>query len=274
MTTPSRIIRILVVDDEPLSRKLICTFLEDQPDMQVVGEASNGVQALELIEQHLPDLVFLDIQIPYLDGLKVVRSLPSEKIPIFVFVTAFDQFALEAFELDAIDYLLKPFDKTRFTLTLQRIRKHIERVENAQRFEAELLQSSTAAALPDPPGAPSNPSVNQETLSDRLLVRANGRLFFARTDEVQWIEAQGNYISLRIRDQSYLLRQTMQSIEKQLDPGRFQRIQRSIIVNIDAIEELHPLFRGDYMVVMREGTKLRMSARYRPNFNKFMLGAV
>lgn len=263
MTPSSRTIRTLIVDDEALARQLLRTFLAEHPDFEIVGEAANGVDAVTQILQHHPDLVFLDIRMPLLDGLKVVRNLPPEQIPIIVYVTAFDQFALEAFELDAIDYLLKPFDQERFSRTLKRIRDHIGRVE-------EYDTDPHPPAAPPPTNAPETPA----PASDRLLVRANGRLFFARTEEVQWVEAQGNYIALRIRDQSYLLRQTMQLIERQLDPNRFQRIQRSIIVNIDAVQELHPLFRGDYMVLMRDGTKLRMSSKYRQNFSKYMLGSL
>lgn len=252
-------IRTLIVDDEPLARALLRSFLAEDAEIEVVGECGDGCTALEMIESAAPDLVFLDIQMPDLDGFGVLQALEPSAIPNIAFVTAYDQFALKAFEVNAIDYLLKPFDRERFELTLQRVKRRITLQERAEVSEALLRMLAEHSARPRP--------------VRRILVRSGGKAFFIRPDEISWIEAQGNYVALHARAQSFLLRQTILALEKQLDPAKFQRIERSSIVNLDAIRELHPAGRGEYEIVLKDGVTLKLSHTYRESFLRFASGA-
>jgi two-component system LytT family response regulator len=242
-------IRTLIVDDEPLARERIRTLLEAEPDIEVIGECREGREAVDVILRDKPDLVFLDVQIPELDGFEVVKRLGNGRIPVIVFVTAYDQYALQAFEVHAVDYLLKPFDAERFGKALARARKAIH-VEHGNGFSEKLL------ALIQDLRAP-------QGYMERLVVKTSGRLFFLRTDEIDWIESSGNYVCLHTGAESHLLRETMSALEEKLDPARFIRIHRTAIVKIDQIKELHPLFHGEYEVVLRDQTRLTLSRGYR-----------
>jgi two-component system LytT family response regulator len=242
-------IRALIVDDEPLARERIRMLLDQEHDVEIVGECGNGTDALRGIEKLALDLVFLDVQMPELTGFEVLDRLDAARMPVIVFVTAYDQYALKAFEVCALDYLLKPFDRERFGRALGRARAELERRKSGQVNEqvlkllAELNQSKQYV--------------------EKLIVRAGGRVLFLRTDEVDWIEAAGNYVRLHAGKQDYLYRETMTKLEAQLNPERFARIHRSTIVNVERIKELQPWFRGDYQVVLREGQKLTLSRSYR-----------
>jgi two-component system LytT family response regulator len=253
-------IRTLIVDDEPLARAMLRNFLAEDAEMEVIGECGDGYTAIELIESAAPDLVFLDIQMPDLDGFGVLRALAPAAIPNIAFVTAYDQFALKAFDVHAIDYLLKPFDRERFERTLARAKRQIalEKREDVQTALLGILSEQSARPQP----------------VKRLLVKSGDRSFFVRPEEIAWIEAQGNYAALHAGAQTFLLRQTINTLEQQLDPAKFQRIQRSAIVNLDAIREMHPSGRGEYEIVLKDGVALKLSHTYRDAFLRYASGSL
>jgi two-component system LytT family response regulator len=249
-SAPSRKIRTLIVDDEPLARERMRTLLNGEPDVDVVGEAVDGLEAVDAILEQSPDLVFLDVQMPKLDGFEVIQTVGLDRMPATVFVTAYDQHALRAFEVQALDYLLKPFDRDRFQGALDRVRRQLDNVDTGD------LNRRLLALVRDLKG-------DRAQKADRLVVKSGGRLFFLRADEIDWIEAAGNYVRLHVGADAHLLRETMNSIESRMHPETFFRIHRSHIVNIERIKELQPWFNGEYVVILRNGTKLTLSRGYR-----------
>jgi len=245
--------RALIVDDEPLARERIRTLLRDDPDIEIVSESDNGAEALRAIERWNPDLIFLDIQMPELNGFEVIEHLDSARMPVIIFVTAYDQYALKAFEVCALDYLLKPFDRERFERALGRARAELDRRRAGQVNERVLKLLSEIQQ-------------GRKHL-DKLIIRQGGRVFFLRTDEIDWIEAAGNYVRLHAGKDEYLYRETMTKLEARLNPDRFARIHRSTIVNVERIKELQPWFRGDYMIVLGDNQKLTLSRTYRSRLN-------
>jgi two-component system LytT family response regulator len=245
-------IRALIVEDEPLARDLVRAMLADEADVEIIGESDNGVDAALKIIQQLPDLVFLDVQIPDLDGFGVLDEVRSAigRLPIVIFVTAYDNYALRAFDVHAVDYLLKPYDSQRFSEALGRARQQLER------RELDDLNVKLQALLGEMRDA-------HKTFLERFVVQSSGRVFFVPVDEVEWIEAQANYLQLHTGKTSYLVRGTMQTVENRLDPRRFVRIHRSSIVNIRKIRELQPWFHGEYKVVLHDGTSLTLSRSFR-----------
>lgn len=246
-------IRTLVVDDEPLARERVLSLLQQEADVEVIGECSDGGQAVSAIQQHSPDLVFLDVQMPVCDGFDVIRSIGADRMPTVVFVTAYDEYALQAFEVHAMDYLLKPFGKDRFQQTLRHAREALER-RRAGDLGRRLLALVHGARAEPPPGPPQ---------VERLVVKSGGRVFFLRTDDIDWVEAAGNYVRLHLGTESHLFRETMNRMESRLDPRRFARIHRSRIVNTERIKEMQPWFNGDHIVILRNGTRLTLSRGYR-----------
>ncbi len=242
-------IRTVVADDEPLARERIVTLLQGEPDIEVVAECPDGNRTIAAIHHLSPDLLFLDVQMPGASGFDVVQAVKPERMPIVVFVTAYDKYALRAFDVHALDYLLKPFDRDRFHKALERAREQVERQQTG-----DLGRRLLALVQDLKPG---------EQRLDRLVVKSGGRVFFLRTDEIDWIEAAGNYVRLHLGADSHLFRETMNALEARLDPQRFFRIHRSRIVNIERIQELQPWFNGEYAVVLRDGTKLTLSRGYR-----------
>ena len=242
-------IRTLVVDDEPLARERLTALLAAEADIEVVGQCRDGEEAVTAIVDHTPDLVFLDVQMPALNGFEVIEAVGSEKMPLIIFVTAYDQHALKAFQVRALDYLLKPFDRERFQDALQRARTQIQREETGD------IGRRLLALVKD--------LRRDQPKTDRLVVKSGGRLFFLRTDEVDWIEASGNYVRLHVGPVSHLLRETMNAIEGRLDGEKFFRIHRSRIVNMERIQEMQPWLNGEYAVVLRDGTRLTLSRGYR-----------
>jgi two-component system LytT family response regulator len=242
-------IRTLVVDDEPIARERILSLLQQENDVEVIGQCADGVQAVSAIQQQSPDLVFLDVQMPGCDGFGVIQNIGADRMPTVVFVTAYDEYALRAFEVHALDYLLKPFGKDRFQETLKHARESLER-----RRAGDLGRRLLALVHDLKP--------EQQRL-DRLVVKSGGRVFFLRTDEIDWIEAAGNYVRLHVGTSSHLLRETMNAIEGRLDPEKFFRIHRSRIVNMERIQELQPWLNGEYAVLLRTGTRLTLSRGYR-----------
>jgi two-component system, LytTR family, response regulator len=242
-------IKALIVDDEPLARERLAGLLEPLEDVDLVGQCRDGEEAVIAIHDLAPDLVFLDIQMPGMSGFDVIDAIGTDRMPLVIFVTAYDQHALRAFQVRALDYLLKPFDRERFTDALQRARKQLERDETGD------IGRRLLALVKD--------LRRDQPRSDRLVVKSGGRLFFLRTDEIDWVEAAGNYVRLHVGSASHLLRETMAAMEARLDPEKFFRIHRSRIVNIDRIQELQPWLNGEYAVMLRTGARLTLSRGYR-----------
>src|SRR5262245_50384820 len=242
-------IRALIVDDGPLVRERLRRLLQEEPDVEVVGECADGGDAVAMIRAAHPDLVFLDVQMPVLDGFGVLEAVGVEAMPAVIFVTAYDRYALRAFEYNALDYLLKPFDRERFRKALERARAHLGR--GPTREDTQQLVGAVEEFR------------SEGKSLERLVVKSAGRVFFLRVEEIDWIEAAGNYIRLHVGRETHLLRDTMSSLETRLDPRRFLRIHRSTMVNIERIQELQPLFHGDYVVILRNGTQLNLSRGYR-----------
>jgi two-component system LytT family response regulator len=244
-------LRTLIVDDEPLARERIKRFLRDEAEIEVIGECGNGTDAIAAIKKDSPDLVFLDIQMPEKTGFDVVKSL-NGKMPAIVFVTAYDQYALQAFDVHALDYLLKPFTRERIHRAVSRAR---ESIANRRMGNIDERLITLIADLK-----------SEKKYLERLVVKTTGRVFFLRTDEIDWIEAAGNYVKLHVGRETHMIRETMNGIEGKLDPDKFLRIHRSTVVHIDRIKELHPMFSGDYAVILRDNTELALSRNYRERF--------
>ncbi|HEV3470417.1 MAG TPA: LytTR family DNA-binding domain-containing protein [Pyrinomonadaceae bacterium] len=258
-------IRALVVDDEPLARKNLRVLLEADPEVELVGEAGGGAEAVRLIRERAPDLVFLDIQMPELNGFDVIERVGAERMPVIVFVTAFDRFALRAFEVHALDYLLKPFDDARFEKALRQAKLQVE-----QRSVKELGERLVRLLAEREGGAAPQPAPAQPQYLTRLLIKSAGRVFFLKADEIDWIGAEDYYVKLHVGRRSHLLRETMNELEARLDPQKFLRIHRSSIVNVERIKELHQLFNGDYSVVLQDGTELKLSRSRREHLQSLL----
>jgi two-component system, LytTR family, response regulator len=241
-------IRTLIVDDEPVARRRIRRLLKAEADVEVVGECGDGRAAIEAIHTLRPHLVFLDVQMPEADGFEVVRAV-GESMPAVVFVTAYDQYALAAFEVHALDYLLKPFDKKRFVRTVERAREHLARIDD-HRADQRMLD-----LLKDLRGP--------KRYLSRFVVKGEGRVRLVDASQVDWIEAADNYAVLHVGSTSHVVRDTMTRLAVELDPEQFARIHRSTIVRIDRIRELLPAFHGDFIAVLYDGTRLGMSRAYR-----------
>jgi len=257
---PNSRIRTLIVDDEPLARDKVRILLAKDPEIEVIGECANGQEAVEMIERESPELVFLDVQMPGLDGFGVLKKVNPERVPGVVFVTAYDQYALHAFEVHALDYLLKPFAKKRFDETLQRAKAQLR-----SRPEGAITQK--LMSLLDGFG-------EAKRYLERFVIRSNSRVFFLKVNDVDWIEAAGNYLNIHIGNEAHLLRETMNGIETQLDPRRFVRIHRSTLVNVERIKELSPLFHGDYVVTLTNGARLTLSRSYRDKLSDLTNGTL
>lgn len=242
-------IRVMIVDDEPLARDGVRLHLEAEAGVEVVGEAVDGGEAVDRILELKPDLVFLDVQMPGLDGFAVVEAVGAEAMPVTIFITAYDQFALRAFEAHAIDYLLKPFDSERFRRALDRARTQ---VRGRKRADVEDRLSALISELR-----------GKKEFLERIVVRSGGRILILRIEDVDWLEAASNYVRIHCGGRQYLLRETMTNLETRLDPAQFVRIHRSTIVRLDRIKELEPLFQGDYVLILEDGTRLTSSRGYR-----------
>ncbi|HSA57136.1 MAG TPA: LytTR family DNA-binding domain-containing protein [Gemmatimonadaceae bacterium] len=268
--------RVLIVDDEPIARRRISRLLKLEDDVEVVNEVGSGTDAVAAIREQRPDLVFLDVQMPDMDGFGVVSALGAESMPAVVFVTAYNEYAVKAFDVNAVDYILKPFDPERFRAAFQRARTNMEQKTSAEagrRIKAlleEVLGEERAHAIAAGSAngggtalAPQVMSVPRARYLDRLMVKHDGRVFFVKVVDVDWFEASGNYVRVHVGRVSHLIRETMHGIEAQLDPNQFARIHRAVIVNLDRIRELQPWFAGDYIVILRDGRQLKLSRTYR-----------
>ena len=251
-------IQTLIVDDEPLARDRLRQLLQADPEFQIAGECRNGVEAVEAIRKSRPDLIFLDVQMPEVDGFGVIEAVGARNMPAVIFVTAYDKYALRAFDENALDYLLKPYDERRFQRAVQRVKDHLHRGSSNNMTERMM------ALLQD---------VSPERKAmDRLVIKSDGRVVFLKTREVDYAEAAGNYLSLHVGKDTYLIRETMNAFEARLDPEKFLRIHRSTIVNIERIKEPHPWFNGDYRVVLKDGTKLTLSSTHKQKLKAFRRG--
>jgi two-component system LytT family response regulator len=240
-------LRIVIVDDELHARERLIRLLDRVRDVDVVAECSDGHEAVESVMRLAPDVLFLDVQMPEMDGFGVIRAIPKAKLPLVVFVTAFDRHALEAFDVNAVDYLLKPVETPRLMEAIERARTRLDLGDDDRQAEV---------------AAP----------TERFLLRQDGNLHAVAAREILWVEAQGNYARINLANRSYMIRDTMASLERRLDGGRFARIHRSAIINLDAVRELQPWFGGDYIVILTNGARVRASRTYRSRLDRWVLG--
>jgi two-component system LytT family response regulator len=256
-SAPAPRIRTLIADDEPLARHGVRLLLERDSGIEIVGEASGGLEAADLILRLRPDLVFLDVQMVGCDGFETLRRVGPQASPVVVFVTAYDEYALRAFEFNAVDYLLKPYDDNRFAAALDRARDLV------LRKRGDVVDSRITRLIEHMEGEG----------RDRILLKSSGEIIFLKTSEIDWIEAEGDYVKFHVAGRTHLMRGTMAALEERLDPTRFIRIHRSTIVNADRLRKLSPSFEGEYAVVLQDGTKLRLSRGYHDRI-KALLGRV
>ncbi len=248
-TPPTEDIRVLLVDDEAPARQRLRDLLHKDQQVTAISEAENGIVAVEKIRHYKPDLVFLDVQMPELDGLGVIEAVGAEQMPLTIFVTAYDQHAIRAFDANAIDYLLKPFSDERFEAAMARARSRLDE-RNLRDFGRRMLQM--VSRIPA-----------QSRRWDRLVVKSAGSTRFLRVAEIDWIEAAGVYVTLHVTDKEFLYRASLTDLAEKLDPQRFIRIHRSAIVNIESIVQLEPASHGEFDVVLKNGSRTRVSRTYR-----------
>ena len=280
-------IRVLIADDEPLARRRLVRFLRAEPDVEIVAECAGGAAAVAALAEHEVDLALLDVQMPDMDGFEVVAAhlaaRGADRMPPVVFVTAYDEYAIRAFEVHALDYLLKPVTAERFQAAFKRAREHMERLRAAQagrRLKAMLEQvlagehaadgaggglsaiaAAWAAGAASAPSAP--PAQPPGQYADRITIKTDGRVFVVKVSDVDWFEAQGNYVRVHAGKAAHLIRETITAVESSLNPAQFARIHRSTVVNLDRIRELQPWFAGDYLVILKDGTQLKLSRTFR-----------
>lgn len=275
-------IRTIVCDDEPDAREGIVAMLRGDPDVAVVGEARTGEEAAEMIMDREADLVFLDIQMPRLDGFGVIERVGPDRLPVVVFVTAFDQYALKAFEVRALDYLLKPFTDERFEEALARAKAQVHQ-RRARALSQELasllvghvaIRRNAGGARAEPPPARGVTLASTPAYLEHFLVRLAGTVTLVRVEDVDWIEADDYYAKLHASGRTHLIRETMQRLEAKLDPHQFVRVHRSAIVRIDRVHTMHPYFKGSHLLVLRDGTRVTLSRSRRPAFEAAVGGRV
>lgn len=255
-------IRTLIVDDEPLARENLRIRLGRVNDFEIIGECGTGRDAIAAIAEQRPALVFLDIRMPDMDGFAVLERIEPEDQPLVVFVTAYDQFALDAFRVHALDYLLKPFEEERFLEALDSCRQRIGEIRRLRSHadasdDVPAAQSAAGKTVPPPGSRRENPLLN------RIVVKSQGRVLFLRVETIDWIEACGDYVNLHVGAKSWLLRRTMNEMEARLDPGAFARVNRSAIVRLDRVQELLPADRGEHIVRLHGGRELKLTRLYR-----------
>jgi two-component system, LytTR family, response regulator len=258
----ARKLRVVVADDEPLARQRVEDLLARGGDVDVVATAATGVEAVEMIRRLQPDLVFLDVQMPGMSGLQVVEAIGAARMPATIFVTAFDQFALKAFEIAAVDYLMKPFDDERFGQALRRARKTIE-LQEVEQVTRRLLTLLHEQPLPDPPR-------RKGRYLDRIPVESRGQTRVVPVARIDYITASGPYAELHIAERTFAVRERMQTLEEKLDPAMFFRVHRSVIVRLDRIDTLRRASGGDYAVRLKDGTELPVSRTRREELEQAM----
>lgn len=242
--------KAIIIDDEPLARQRIRMLLEKEKDIQLIAEFENGKQALDQIKNLKPDLAFLDVQMPEMNGFQLMHKLPKNEWPIIIFTTAYDQYALQAFEIHAVDYLLKPFKPARFKEAVQRAREQFE--NQTTRDVSDKLQSLLAATQ-------SNETKPADKYLQRLTVKSDEKITLVKTSDIECIESAGNYVVAKVGKENHILRESLSSLDQDLDPSRFLRISRGAIVNLDFVRELSVLFKGEYAVVLKDGKELTLT---------------
>jgi two-component system LytT family response regulator len=248
-------IRVVLADDERLAREKLRLLLASEPGIQIVAECGDGAQAVLAIRKHQADLAILDVQMPGMDGFEVLSQLSPDEMPVVIFATAYDQYALRAFEANALDYLLKPFDRERLHNAMEKARLHLSGSQNREITRRILdLLSQIVPGMPAPAPSPGE---------SRLVIREKGRIVFLNLDQIDWIDASANYVRLNMGKESHLVRETIGKIAERLDPNRFVRIHRSTIVDVRKIKELIPVNSGEYIVVLRNGKELSCSRGHR-----------
>jgi two-component system LytT family response regulator len=255
-------IKALIVDDEPIARRNLRALLRGYPDVELIGECGSGAEAVRMIRAGPPDLLFLDVQMPEMNGFEVLKQIDLAIIPAVIFVTAYDQYALKAFDVQALDYLLKPFDDERFAQAIGRARMQLE-----QRATAGLKERLRALLEGDEKPA----SVQPPKYEDKFLIKSASRVFFLRAEEIDWIEAADYYVCLHTSGQTHVLRRTMAEMEARLDPDRFCRIHRSTIVNMSRIREVQTRPAGEYVVVLADKTELRLSRSRKEQIERILI---
>jgi two-component system LytT family response regulator len=266
--TPTAPVRAVIVDDEPAARRGIRLLLDRDPEISVVGEAGDGIEAVEVMERLRPELAFLDVQMPGLDGFEVLRRAGGAAPAAVVFVTAYDEHALKAFDVNAVDYVLKPYEDVRLLAAVQRAKTGL-RGRGTEALAARLAKLLQFVEKEGSAGSEPLPAEGEER-SDRILLKSSGEIFFLKADEIDWIEAEGDYMKFHVAGRAHLLPETMARLEARLDPKRFIRIHRSTIVNLDRVRKLTPAFAGEYAVVLADGTKLRLSRSYHERMQAVM----
>ncbi|MGH7471309.1 MAG: LytR/AlgR family response regulator transcription factor [Longimicrobiales bacterium] len=253
---------VLLIDDEPLARKRLRQFLGEYDDCTIVGECGDGREAIARIRELTPDLVFLDVQMPEVNGLDVLAALDPGERPLVVFVTAHDAFAVRAFEVHAVDYLLKPFDRDRFRGAYERARElFANRAAREQHTRLSALLAETGRVDGGLDGPP-------PILRDRILVKTGTRVLFLNPSDIDWVEAAGNYVRLHVGADEYIVRESITRLESMLGPGQFARVHRSTIVNLNRVRELRPWFSGEMIIVMHSGAELKLSRTYRKDLER------
>jgi two-component system LytT family response regulator len=256
-------IQTLIVDDEPLARQTIRDLLAEDPEIELIGECKNGKEAVNFIRRQSPDLLFLDIQMPGMNGFEALARVEHQLIPAIIFVTAFDEYALKAFEVHALDYLLKPFRDERFKEAVEKAKSNVELRKLGRLSESLLaLLGDQMAEVPAKP----------KSYLNRFMIRSGGRVTFVEASEVDWIGADDYYIQLHVGSKSHLLRFSMNELEQKLDPRKFLRIHRSTIVNFDRVQELHQTPSGEYVVVLKSGAELKLSRGRREQLEQMLTG--
>jgi two-component system LytT family response regulator len=263
-------IRTVIVDDEPMARRSIRVLLEADPEVEVVGESASGAEAVELLHGAPVDLMFLDVQMPGMSGFDVLRALGKEGMPAIVFVTAHDRYVIQAFDAAALDYLLKPFDNGRFAAALDRAKRRVRQAGDSRMLRniAEMLAGVEPATSEGELG----PAGGQGAYLERLMAREDGRVVVLRTDQVDWLEAADYYVRVHLGPKAHLVRESLTSLESKLDPSRFVRIHRSTMVNVDRVRELQPWFQGAYVVILVDGTRLKLSRARRARVEALLQG--
>jgi len=249
------VIRVVIADDEPLARERIRTLLAPHPDLELVAECQDGEDAIRVLAAERPDLLFLDVQMPELDGFGVISAIPPSQRPWVVFITAFDEHAVRAFEVNAIDYLLKPVEPKRFEAALARVRERLAQPASVRDAALEAVLAELRRARGH---------------TTRLVVRDGSKVSFVRPEEIDWIDAAGNYARLHVAGATHLLREPLKALEARLDPERFLRVHRSAIVNLERIASVEPYFHGEYVLTLRDGTRLTSSRTHSARLRTFL----
>jgi two-component system, LytTR family, response regulator len=263
MSVKTKKIKALIVDDEPLARQTIKDLLLEDEEIEIIGECGSGPEAVNFIRRQSPDLLYLDIQMPGMSGFEALAKIEYQRIPAIIFVTAFDQYALKAFDVHALDYLLKPFTDKRFKESLQQAKTNVEL------RELNKLSQNLLALLGEHVGGEESPG-KRKTFLKRFMIKSGGRVAFVKTSDVDWISADDYYIKVHVADKSHLLRISMNELEEKLDPTIFLRIHRSTIVNLERVKELHQHPNGEYVAVLKNGMELKLSRNRRERLEELL----